>query len=270
MIKEIKLNNSKEINLNFLDLRKTLFNNCKQDKIGNFYKKVGESSKVMFTTRVKVPIYNLENLKFSNTVENSDNKIRQSFGVYSNIDSEINKILILVSMMNRNVPGIYYFFNEQSDIKMDQNLSIDIFENMIISEDIKKIISIENFNGNFINTQSLSKKSCSDEFANNLLEQLNSNIESTKFKIENSNLNLESHKFTHIVPECVRLSMDLKKSNSLEKLFYMMSKVNWDSLPVKRNISNFNWGDDWNDDSRISNLEFIMNWESELFSTWEA
>lgn len=155
-------------------------------------------------------------------------------------------VAILLHLIRNDVPAYYIFFQgeEKGGIgsswlsKCDPNLLKEF--NKAIAFDRKETYSIISHQGY--------TRCASDEFCDALAANLNSVEEEFMYLPDNTGLYTDTAEFTHLIPECTNVSVGYSNEHSIRESldlnhFYQLSKavlkVDWDSLPIKRDPSKF-------------------------------
>lgn len=151
-------------------------------------------------------------------------------------------VTIMLWMIKHNVPGLYYFFIGEEVGCIGSGLaakSITDFKgkyDRIISFDRRDV-------GSVITHQSWSR-CCSNEFADELADQLNSAGFGLEYKKDDGGVYTDSAEFVDIIPECTNLSVGYYKEHTttesqdidhLKRLAEACLKVDWNNLPTVRN-----------------------------------
>ena len=150
-------------------------------------------------------------------------------------------VTVMLHLINNKVPGLYYFFIGEEVGCIGSGLaakSISDFKgkyDRIISFDRRDVFSV-------ITHQSWSR-CCSNEFADELANQLNSTGLGLSYKKDDGGVYTDSAEFIDIIPECTNLSVGYYKEHThtesqdidhLERLANACLKVDWDNLPTVR------------------------------------
>lgn len=178
-------------------------------------------------------------------------------------------VTILLSMIENNVKGLYYFFvGEEVGCIGSRKLADKIKNDKI--EGITKVISFDRRGFDSVITYQSSSRCCSDNFAQALADELNKNGSTFNYKPDPTGIYTDSAKFTGIYPECTNISVGYRSEHTytesqdishLEELSRVCQFVNWESLPIERDPSKVEYrsyyynnyrywggGDDWDDD----------------------
>lgn len=222
----------------------------KNDFVGNYWVQVGTPT-TMFTSHLdnKCEEMNKVNFSFRN------NTIRTDGSSILGADDKAG-VSIMLNMIDNEVPGLYYFFigeenKREGSTKLSKYLKLDGFDDKNFTL-IDKVISFDRMGYEDIVTQQLGTVCCSDEFAKEISNRLNSfdfNYTPTK---EGSYS--DSYSFLELCVECTNISVgyfnehletEYQDIEFLEKLSNACTKIDWESLPLM-NYSDLDSGvSDW-------------------------
>jgi len=209
------------------------------DEFGNLFAKIGESD-VMFTAHLDTATSALAEVKhvFEGSLIKTDGK--SILGA----DDKAG-VTIMLSMMEKGVPGLYYFFlGEEVGCVGSRKVAEAQREKKI--EGIKKVISFDRKGTNSVITYQSGARCCSDAFGTALSKALNDAEPSFKYENDDTGVLTDSIQFVSIYPECTNISVGYRYEHTfseqqdiehLEKLAEACSKVDWASLPAERDPS---------------------------------
>jgi hypothetical protein len=211
--------------------------NLKKDEYGNYHIKIG-NSKTLFTSHLDTYSKRIEKIKHvvkggkvstgTDTVLGGDNK---------------NGVVILLYMIIKGVPGIYYFFRGEEGICTGTscNGSTWLLKNdPSIYTSVNRAIAFDRRGKGSIVTKQRGRKCCSDEFADALIEEFDSL--GLPFKKDYA-YGTDSAVFMDIVPEITNISSggeyehSFKEStniNYMKKVAITATEIDWESLPTVR------------------------------------
>lgn len=216
------------------ELRDLLPSYLKEDEFGNLYYEIGDSS-TMFTSH-------LDTASSADTYINHvmDGKFIRTDGKSILGADDKAGVVIMLNMMEHNVPGLYYFFlGEEVGCQGSKKLSAKLKENKI--ERIQKVISFDRRGYSSVITYQFGSRCCSDEFGNALSSELNKH--GFTYKNDPTGLYTDSAQFIKIYPECTNISVGYFSEHTfnehqdidhLEKLAQACLHVDWENLPIKR------------------------------------
>jgi putative aminopeptidase FrvX len=152
-------------------------------------------------------------------------------------------VAIMLYMIEKQIPGFYLFTvgeekGCQGSAKLSQKLQTKMDDKY---KNIKKIIAFDRSGYNSIITHQMEQRSCSDAFANALIAEFGKF--GLKFTIDIGGYYCDSAEFADLIPECTNISVGYFDQHSnaerqdlafLEAIAETCCKINWTSLPVKR------------------------------------
>ncbi len=208
-------------------------NDAKKDDYGNYYVKIGDS-KTMFTCHLDTASSKFE--KINQVIDR--NFIRSDGSTILGADDKAG-VVILLNMISKKIPGLYYFFRgEEVGCVGSKSVALGDFG------EYDRCISFDRRGYNSIITHQMWGRCCSDEFGNELSKQLS--INGLKFKLDNTGVSTDSASFMDKIPECTNISVGYfnEHTNSeyqdisfLTNLAKSVLRVQWESLPIKRDMN---------------------------------
>ena len=215
-----------------------------KDEYGNLYKVVGDgTSTVMFTSHLDTATQADGPVK--HVIE--DGFIKTDGSTILGADDKAGTV-IMMYMMEKKVPGLYYFFLGEEvgclgskwlakRLEDDKWIENDLYKNInkVISFDrkgYKSVISYQN------------TRSASDKFCDELAKRLNKLDDTFEYETDPTGMYTDSARVSHIYPECTNLSVGYfgqhtKKEKQhlgfLEKISKAAVELDWETLPVERN-----------------------------------
>ena len=151
-------------------------------------------------------------------------------------------VTIMLWMINHKVPGLYYFFIGEEVGCIGSGLAAKSITDF--KDKYDRIISFDRRDVGSVITHQSWARCCSNEFADELANQLNSAGLGLEYKKDDGGVYTDSAEFVDIIPECTNLSVGYYKEHTttesqdiehLRKLAEACLKVDWDSLPTVRN-----------------------------------
>jgi hypothetical protein len=231
-------------------LKAFLPNGYKKDEWGNFYYVIGDCPTSMFTCHLDTAC--VESRKVNHVY--SEYIIRTDGKTILGADDKAGMVVIL-TMIERNVPGLYYFFlgEEVGCIgsgHVAKNWPLNPF-----SKTINKVVSFDRRDTCSVITHQLYGRCCSEDFAKELSNRLNV-AGDIKLSPDDSGILTDSAQFVDLVPECTNISVGYNREHTtaeyqdikyLNKLCKAVCKINWEDLPINRDpVDSFD--DDFADD----------------------
>lgn len=210
-----------------------------KDKFGNLFIQIGESD-VMFTSH-------LDTATSANTPVNHvfDGDIIRTDGKTILGADDKAGVTIMLYMISKNVPGLYYFFlGEEVGCVGSKKVSSEHSKEKMSG--INKVISFDRRGTGSIITHQASSRCCSDNFGNELAKLLNEAEPTFGYKVDPTGVYTDSAQFVKIYPECTNISVGYYSEHThyerqdishLEKLAEACTKIDWVSLPVERDPS---------------------------------
>ncbi len=208
------------------------------DSYGNYFYIIGESPTTMFTCHLDTVGIKRERVKhvFDGDIIKTDGK------TILGADDKAG-MLVLLYMIENNVPGVYYFFvGEEVGCVGSRKVSTD-YANSIFVESVTKVVSFDRRGDSSIITHQWSGRCCSDEFGDELANRLNSAGFGLKMDLDRTGVLTDSAQFMDIIPECTNISVGYNWEHSmseyqnidyLKRLCKSVCKIDWETLPVKR------------------------------------
>jgi len=205
-----------------------------KDIHGNYYYKIG-STKTAFTchldTACKTQV--LVNHKIYKNIISTDGK--SILGA----DDKAG-MTVLLYMIGKRIPGLYCFFIGEEVGCIGSGKASDDKHFL----DYDRMVSFDRRGTKSIITFQSSKRCCSDEFANELATRLNRY--GMSMEADDTGVYTDSAEFTHVIPECTNISVGYYREHTnlehqdiehLIKLCIAVTKIDWETLPTKRNQS---------------------------------
>jgi len=205
----------------------------KMDIDGNYYYEVGTGSKNIFACHLDTAC----KLHTDVTHKFDGKYIRTNGKTVLGADDKAG-MTILLYMIEKNVPGLYYFFVGEECGCIGSTAAAKRTE---FFSNYNKIVSFDRRGTTSIITHQSSRRSCSDEFANSLSKEYakyGMNLEK-----DDTGVYTDSAEFTEIITECTNISVGYYKEHThdeyqdiefLENIAKASAVVDWDSLEIKR------------------------------------
>jgi len=238
----------------------------KEDGHGNFYIEVGSNSTTMFTCHLDTADRQQEKVK--HVIDG--NIIRTNGETILGADDKAG-MTVLLYMIEKNVPGLYYFFvGEERGCVGSSKLSKN-WVNTEFSNLITKCVSFDRRGTDSVITEQFYGECCSGEFAIELSKRLNEQDVNFKYMPDPTGIYTDSAQFTSLIPECTNISVGYYSEHTrsenqdilhLERLCKAACKIDWETLPivgVGRDI--------YEDDDYVSfNSDSDSEWEYDNYS----
>ncbi len=214
----------------------------KVDSWGNYYIIVGKS-RTLFTCHLDTADYIQKTVKhhFEDGCVITDGK------TILGADDKAG-MTVMLYMIEKQVPGIYYFFLAeevgcQGSKKLAKWLFKAVNEKKIKKYPFDRVISFDRRGTSSIITHQMYGRCCSEEFANDLSEKLNAVDDTFRYKPDHTGVVTDSAQFMEFIPECTNISVGYYDEHTtqesqdyihLQALCKASSKIDWESLPTKR------------------------------------
>jgi hypothetical protein len=227
--------------------------NLQTDEFGNLFIKIGESD-VMFTSHLDTATS--AHTKVNHVIEG--NIIKTDGTSILGADDKAG-VTIMLSMIENEVPGLYYFFlGEEVGCVGSKKLAQKHRTEKLPC--INKVISFDRRGTDSVITYQSSSRCCSEKFAEELSKQLNLAEPTFKYKNDPTGIYTDSAQFVKIYAECTNISVGYYSEHTysecqdiehLTKLAEACLKVDWNNLPVERdpqkveykNYGSYSWDD---------------------------
>jgi hypothetical protein len=241
----------------------------KEDGHGNFYIEVGSNSTTMFTCHLDTADRKQEKVK--HVIDG--NIIKTNGETILGADDKAG-MTVLLYMIEKNVPGLYYFFvGEERGCVGSSKLSKN-WENTEFSNLITKCVSFDRRGTDSVITEQFYGVCCSDEFALELSKRLNAQDINFKYMPDPTGIYTDSAQFTSLIPECTNISVGYYNEHTsserqdilhLERLCEAVCKIDWETLPIGVKESTYDY-DDYDFDYPDFNSNSDLEWSYENYS----
>jgi hypothetical protein len=212
------------------------------DTYGNYYRIIGENPTTMFTSHLDTASYEKAKVNLRLGVEAGHDMIFTDGKTILGSDDKTG-VTIMLYMMERNVPGLYYYFIGEERGCIGSSKVARAFSSITYLANIKKVVSFDRRNYHSIITHQGGRKCCSDEFAQDLASKLNAN--GMEMKLDPTGVYTDSAEFIPVVPECTNISVGYfnehtgRERQSFTHLIALCKAsvaINWNDLVVARKI----------------------------------
>ena len=160
-------------------------------------------------------------------------------------------VTIMLNLMSEGVPGLYYFFmGEESGCVGSSSLS-RVYDTKVTEGKLPKVVRCISFDRkgyDSVITRQMGSTCCSDDFAKELASKINEY--GFWYKPDDGGVYTDSAEFIDVIPECTNLSVGYFSEHTttekqdiefLELLAVVLTKIDWDSLKVVRDITNITY-----------------------------
>lgn len=207
-----------------------------KDKFGNYSYKIGNSDTI-FTCHLDTVC---KEVKKVNHV--FDKNIIKTDGTTNLGADDKAGMTVLLYMINKGVPGLYYFF-------VGEEVGCIGSSNLALSEDFskyKRCISFDRRGYGSVITHQMRGRCCSKEFAEKLSVELSKDL--LVFEPDSTGIVTDSASFMSQIPECTNISVGYFKEHTIHEhqdIFYLKKlcdsvvSVNWEDLPCVRDPKSY-------------------------------
>ncbi|NBP03376.1 MAG: hypothetical protein EBU90_25470 [Proteobacteria bacterium] len=230
----------------------------KRDKVGNFYKIVGDANPTtMFTCHLDTADSaqvetNLLSVKGRVSEEGYSFRLIKTGSGDEIIHTDGRSILgaddkagtaVMLYMIDNNVPGLYYFFIGEERGGVGSNALSSIFTTVDYLQNIKRCVSFDRRRTTSIITHQLGRQCCSNEFGQALAREYSKG--GVSLSLDTTGVYTDSASFMDDISECTNISVgyynehrttEMLNITYLEKLAVASTKVDWNSLPSVRKV----------------------------------
>jgi hypothetical protein len=219
------------------------------DQFGNYYRIIGDRPTTMFTSHLDTADHRQNKTERYSTIDNGVENITTGGESILGADDKAG-VTVMLYMIEKNVPGLYYFFIGEERGGIGSKKLANDFEQVEYVKDIVRCVSFDRRGTGSIITKQLGRQCCSDEFANALCDQYNSL--GMNMSPDPTGIFTDSAMLMGNIPECTNVSVgymnehtgkEVQNITHLEKLCKVSCEVDWDSLPTKRDLQEAVHGD---------------------------
>jgi len=250
-----------------------------KDPYGNYYLTIGDST-TMFTCHLDTV-----GSAQSPVTHVLDGDILRTDGTTILGADDKAGMVVLLFMIHRGVPGVYYFFTGEESGCIGSGRVADAvkrgdhpFQQL---KSVNKVVSFDRRGTTSVITDQMYDECCSGDFARELAARLNSTGNALEMAPDNTGVCTDSAQFMDVYPECTNISVGYYKEHTtsecqdlrhLVRICRAAASVDWDSLPVKRDpkTAYSSWGryasiDDWDSPWDRSDLTANAKRDARLF-----
>jgi hypothetical protein len=215
-----------------------------KDQFGNYYKIIGNNKpQTMFCCHLDTAdrVQSDVNLLIE-TQSNGDEIILTDGKSILGADDKAG-VVILMYMMDSNVPGLYYFFIGEERGTIGSSNLVGEIDNIDYLKEIKRCISFDRRDVCSIITSQLGGRCCSNEFGTQLSKEYSKY--GIQFRLDPTGIYTDSANFMDDIGECTNLSVGYYNEHTsrekqnitfLEKICKASVGVDWNSLPNARKV----------------------------------
>ncbi len=227
------------------ELVKYLPKGYKVDAFGNYYIQIGKS-KTLFTCHLDTADYTQKFVKH----EFEEGHVMTDGNSILGADDKAGMVVLLY-MIEKKVPGCYFFFlGEEIGCQGSRKLAEYFFKQKTSNKWDKypfdRVISFDRRGTKSVITHQMGSRCCSVDFAEALCVEFNLAEPTFKYRPDDTGIVTDSAQFMELISECTNISVGYYDEHTfdesqdithLQNLCRAASKVNWESLPVKRDPS---------------------------------
>ena len=240
---------------------------CRADRYGNMIKRVKGDYSTIFACHIDTVH---RNAGYQRVFQN--NNILSTDGNTVLGGDDTAGVWLCANLLSDGVPGLYIFHRAEeiggigsSDVVSRKNLS-----------SVKRVISLDRKGMTDLITHQFGQRTCSDEFADELIRQLRLSFRKT------SGTFTDSANYAEAVPECTNLSVGYEGAHTtretlnarfLETMYHRLKAVNWRKLPVVRDPhevkrKSFEW-QEWPKSTTRKNTDYYYDPFGGSKSNWK-
>jgi len=221
----------------------------RKDENDNYYFQIGENPTTMFACHLDTSCSKQEKVTHMQDSQYIGTNGKTILGA----DDKAGMVILLY-MIEKKIPGLYYFFIGEEVGCIGSNALSMQWEELQMFNDIKKVISFDRRGTKSIITHQLYGRCCSDEFAQELANRLNSTDNGLEMELDDTGMMTDSAQFVDLVPECTNISVgyynehtvnEVQDIEFLQRLCKAVVSIDWETLPVVRDPDVDDEYDDW-------------------------
>lgn len=220
---------------------KYLPNFLKRDSYGNYYHVIGDSD-TSFTCHLDTASSKKSEIVLREVEKSGEVYIKSDGTTILGADDKAG-VTVLLYMINKGVPGVYWFFIGEERGAVGSRAVAKTYDTYPFMKKIKKMVSFDRRNYFSVITYQMGGICCSEEFGQSLCDEMNKY--DMKLTLDPTGVFTDSASFVDIIPECTNISVgyfdehrttEIQNLTYLEKLCKAASKCDWDKLVVKRKV----------------------------------
>jgi hypothetical protein len=215
-----------------------------KDQFGNYYTIIGDKQPtIMFTSHLDTADREQKETNlYSREDENGDEIIYTDGSTILGADDKAG-VTVMLYMMDKKVPGLYYFFIGEERGGIGSNKVSVEYDSIEYLKNIKKCVSFDRRKTGSVITEQLGRVCCSNEFGTALCNEYNKS--GLNFSLDPTGIYTDSASFIDDISECTNISVgyenehtgrELQNMTFLIKLCEASVNVDWESLPTVRKV----------------------------------
>lgn len=212
-----------------------------RDKYGNYYKIIGDSD-TAFTCHLDTASRIKSKIVLKDFVQDGQNLIMSDGKTILGADDKAG-VTILMYMISKGVPGVYWFFMGEERGGIGSGKVANNYGSYPFMKGIKKMVSFDRRNYYSVITSQMGIQCCSNEFADSLCKELNKG--GLSLNLDPTGVFTDSANFIDLIPECTNVSVgyfnehthdEIQNITYLEKLSKACVSAQWENLKVVRKV----------------------------------
>lgn len=211
-------------------------NDLKEDQYGNYFYKIGDS-KTVFASHLDTACQDQVTVNHRFDDEYHNEIIKTDGTSILGADDKAG-VTLLLWMIKHNIPGLYYFFYGEEVGCLGSTAASSLVNEFSIYD---RIISFDRRGTESVITHQSSTRTCSDEFAQSLSNQLTTL--GLPYHKDDTGIYTDSAEFVKVISECTNISVGYYNEHTttekqdithLTKLANAILLVDWENLPTSR------------------------------------
>lgn len=248
----------------------------KTDEHGNFFLEIGDKPTTMFTCHLDTACS--KQSKVNHVFSPDGNYVGTDGTTILGADDKAGMVIIL-SLIEKKVPGLYYFFIGEEVGCIGSNALSRTWLKTEFSDYIMKCVSFDRRGTSSVITHQLYGRCASDEFAIELSRRLNF-VADFNFSPDETGVLTDSINFMDMIPECTNISVgyynehrgkEIQDLKFLKEMSDAVCKIDWETLPIERDpIAGYMYDspgyDDEDEEDFFSDLDIQNKFSRDYYS----
>lgn len=209
-----------------------------EDEVGNYFMEIGDSE-TMFCAHLDTAAWDIQRVRHVQFISRNKQDFITTDGTTILGADDKAGVVILMNLIEKKVPGLYYFFiGEESGLIGSKGI-LDLDEEKF--KKYKRCIAFDRRDYGSIISAQMGGKCCSNDFVKALASQFAEH--NMTFRDDPTGVYTDSAVFMDIIPEVTNLSVGYfneHTTNEIQNLTYLSmlanaaTKIDWESLPTVR------------------------------------